>query len=159
LIASAAGAQHHYGVALLDALLVARCGARHSRRRFRNTHPGRRPSTGPAAPLRTVATGYPWLQCARVKPAATGGLLGIMIRTRLVTRNIGTKPTRTSMRLEPELWDALREICLREDASLAEIATRAVRANPGGGRTSAVRVLAIGYFRDAAAMSGTRRKL
>jgi hypothetical protein len=31
-----------------------------------------------------------------------------------------------------------------------------VRANPGSGRTNAVPVFAIGYFRDAAAMNGMR---
>jgi hypothetical protein len=59
-------------------------------------------------------------------------------------------------RLEPELWNALREIGIREGASLVELTARAVRANPGSGRTNAVPVFAIGYFRDAAAMNGMR---
>jgi predicted DNA-binding ribbon-helix-helix protein len=54
------------------------------------------------------------------------------------------------MRFEPELWDALREICLRENLSLDELTAQAVRAHPNGGRTSAVRVLAVNYFRSAA---------
>ncbi|MBC7637762.1 MAG: ribbon-helix-helix domain-containing protein, partial [Acetobacteraceae bacterium] len=35
-----------------------------------------------------------------------------MTASRLINRNVIAKSGRTSMRLEPELWDALREICL-----------------------------------------------
>jgi predicted DNA-binding ribbon-helix-helix protein len=69
--------------------------------------------------------------------------------SRLVTRNVGNGAARTSMRFEPEVWDALREICEREGISLDQLVARAVRANPGGGRTSAVRVFAVSYFRRA----------
>ncbi|MGI4976341.1 MAG: ribbon-helix-helix domain-containing protein, partial [Janthinobacterium lividum] len=37
-----------------------------------------------------------------------------MGESRLVNRNINATAGRTSMRLEPEFWDALREICQRE---------------------------------------------
>lgn len=54
------------------------------------------------------------------------------------------------MRLAPEFWDALQEICQRQAISLEELASEAVRAYPDGGRTSAVRVFAVRYFRSAA---------
>ena len=38
--------------------------------------------------------------------------------SRLVNRNVVAERGRTSMRLEPELWDALAEICLREGHDL-----------------------------------------
>jgi len=58
------------------------------------------------------------------------------------------------MRLEPEIWDALREICLREGIELRDLIQR-IEPIPGeGGRTSAVRVFVIEYFRTAATESG-----
>jgi predicted DNA-binding ribbon-helix-helix protein len=54
------------------------------------------------------------------------------------------------MRFEPEFWDALQEICQREGISLDELVSRAMRARPESGRTSAVRVFAVSYFRNQA---------
>jgi predicted DNA-binding ribbon-helix-helix protein len=67
----------------------------------------------------------------------------------LVNHNVRGAGKRTSMRLEPEAWDALRDICRREQISTEELVTRAVRAHPSGGRTSAVRVFLLGYYRSA----------
>ena len=76
--------------------------------------------------------------------------------SRLVNRNITSASGRTSMRLEPEVWDALREICLREGIELREL-IRQVESNCGeGGRTSAVRVHVLQYFRAAASDDGHR---
>ena len=71
-----------------------------------------------------------------------------MVQSRHVTRNVGSSPARTSIRFEPELWDALREICRREKIGLSELIAQAVRARPDCGRTSAVRVFAMCYFRN-----------
>jgi predicted DNA-binding ribbon-helix-helix protein len=60
------------------------------------------------------------------------------------------------MRLEPELWDALSEICERERLSMAELIHRAESSGRGTGRTSAVRVYAVNYFRRAATDHGHR---
>jgi predicted DNA-binding ribbon-helix-helix protein len=54
------------------------------------------------------------------------------------------------MCFEPEFWDALREICLREGIGLGELIDQAVQARPAGGQNSAVRVFAVVYFRSAA---------
>ncbi len=60
------------------------------------------------------------------------------------------------MRLEPEIWDALAEICEREKVQLGTL-IRDIEATSGaGGRTSAVRVYVVRYFRDAATPVGHR---
>jgi predicted DNA-binding ribbon-helix-helix protein len=72
----------------------------------------------------------------------------------LVNRNVTTSARRTSMRLEPEIWDALDEICTRERTNVAGLVqTLDSRARPGG-RTSAVRVHVLTYFRSAATEAG-----
>ena len=77
-----------------------------------------------------------------------------MAASRLVNRNITATAGRTSMRLEPEVWEALREICLRENKDLREL-IRAVEGGAStGGRTSAVRVHVLQYFRAAATRDG-----
>jgi predicted DNA-binding ribbon-helix-helix protein len=77
--------------------------------------------------------------------------------SRLVNRNILAERGRTSMRLEPELWDAVHEICDREEINLGELVRRAQSGTSvGSGRTSAVRVFAMGYFRVAATEAGHR---
>jgi predicted DNA-binding ribbon-helix-helix protein len=78
------------------------------------------------------------------------------VSSRLVNRNVTANRGRTSMRLEPELWDALQEICDRERVSLGEIVRRIEKHGHPGGRTSAVRVHVLGYFRSAATEVGHR---
>jgi predicted DNA-binding ribbon-helix-helix protein len=67
----------------------------------------------------------------------------------LINHNVRGAGKRTSMRLEPEAWDAVRDICQREQISTEELVNRAVRAHPNGGRTSAVRVFVLMYYRTA----------
>ena len=76
-----------------------------------------------------------------------------MARSRLINRNVVAERGRTSMRLEPELWDALREICAREGRDMSPL-VRQAEAVRGGGRTSAVRVFVVQYFRAAANEAG-----
>ncbi|MDE2517227.1 MAG: ribbon-helix-helix domain-containing protein [Rhodospirillales bacterium] len=74
--------------------------------------------------------------------------------SRLVNRNVVAGRGRTSMRLEPELWDALHEVCRRERQDMSEL-VRAIEARGhAGGRTSAVRVFLLQYFRAAASEAG-----
>lgn len=78
--------------------------------------------------------------------------------SRLVNRNVVAERGRTSIRLEPELWDALQEICRREQVGLGELVRRIEQAGgSAGGRTSAVRVYVMSYFREAATEEGHRR--
>ncbi len=75
-------------------------------------------------------------------------------RSRLVNRNIVAGRGRTSMRLEPELWDALLEICRRESIDPGQLVRRVEEQGHAGGRTSAVRVYLLTYFRVAATEDG-----
>ena len=73
-----------------------------------------------------------------------------MSTSRLVNRNVIATSGRTSMRLEPELWDALQEICQRETITLSDLIQRIEQRGHPGGRTSAIRVYVVTYFRAAA---------
>ena len=71
--------------------------------------------------------------------------------SRLSVRTVCVASGRTTMRLEPELWDALDEICRRERLTMSELVQRVkVRGN----RTSSVRTYALTYFRAAATEAG-----
>jgi predicted DNA-binding ribbon-helix-helix protein len=74
--------------------------------------------------------------------------------SRLVNRNVVAERGRTSMRLEPELWDALLEICEREGQDVSTLVRQVEAAGHTGGRTSAVRVFVLDYFRSAATEAG-----
>jgi predicted DNA-binding ribbon-helix-helix protein len=74
--------------------------------------------------------------------------------SRLINRNVVAERGRTSMRLEPELWDALREICLRERQDVNHLVRQIEATGHKGGRTSAVRVFVLQYFRVAATETG-----
>lgn len=79
------------------------------------------------------------------------GLDGLNIRPgqHLVLRNIRVGTHRTSIRLEPTMWDALDDVCAREDLTIQEICT-AVAAVCEGSLTSAIRAFLIDYFRGVA---------
>jgi len=74
--------------------------------------------------------------------------------SRLINRNVVAERGRTSMRLEPELWDALREICRREGQDMNQLIRHIESLGRKGGRTSAVRVFVLQYFRAAASEAG-----
>jgi predicted DNA-binding ribbon-helix-helix protein len=76
--------------------------------------------------------------------------------SRLVNRNVTASHGRTSMRLEPELWNALEEMCQRERTTIGEVVRRLEQRGHPGGRTSAVRVHVLDYFRAAATETGHR---
>lgn len=77
-----------------------------------------------------------------------------MAESRLVNRNVNAARGRTSMRLEPEFWDALHEICRREQIDIGTIIRHIEAQGHAGGRTSTVRVFIVRYFRDAATEDG-----
>jgi len=74
--------------------------------------------------------------------------------SRLINRNVVAERGRTSMRLEPELWDALAEICRRERQDINRLVRQIEATGHSSGRTSAVRVFVLQYFRDAASEAG-----
>ncbi len=70
----------------------------------------------------------------------------------LVNRNVIIAGRRTSLRLEPALWDALREVCRREGMTRHELCTWINRRRRASTLTAAVRVFIVSYFRLATGM-------
>ena len=77
-----------------------------------------------------------------------------MTVSRLINRNVVAERGRTSMRLEPEIWDMLSEICKREALDMNTLVRRIESGRHEGGRTSAVRVYITKYFHTAATENG-----
>jgi predicted DNA-binding ribbon-helix-helix protein len=75
----------------------------------------------------------------------------------LVNRNVFIGRHRTSIRLEPAMWDSLTEICRREDMSLHEICGLIDARRQASSLTAAIRVFALTYFRVAATEDGHAR--
>jgi predicted DNA-binding ribbon-helix-helix protein len=73
----------------------------------------------------------------------------------LVSRNITVNGHRTSVRLEPEMWRALKEIAARENCSIHELCSLiSFRKNPRTSLTAAIRVFLMLYFRAASTEDG-----
>lgn len=79
------------------------------------------------------------------------------INSRLLSRNVTVDGHRTSLRLEQDVWDAVEEICAREDLSVHDLCTLIERRRTGSSRTAAVRAFILGYFREAASDTGHNR--
>jgi predicted DNA-binding ribbon-helix-helix protein len=78
-----------------------------------------------------------------------------MPRSTLVSRNVTIAGHRTSVRLEPDMWSGLSEICRRERSTLLEICTSvAGRKQENTSLTAAIRVFVMAYFRSAATEDG-----
>lgn len=77
------------------------------------------------------------------------------LKTTLVSRNITVNKRRTSVRLEPEMWSALREIAKRESCSIHDICTLVgLRKHEQTSLTAAIRVFLMLYFRAASTEEG-----
>ena len=66
----------------------------------------------------------------------------------LVSRNIRLDDHRTSIRLEPEMWDALAEIAALEGESVHGLCGRVDEMRGELGRTAAIRVFIVTYYRN-----------
>lgn len=55
------------------------------------------------------------------------------------------------------MWDALTEICARENVPMGTLIQRVEAEGHAGGRTSAVRIFILQYFRVAATEDGHRQ--
>lgn len=76
-------------------------------------------------------------------------------KSTLVSRNVTIGSHRTSIRLEPDMWNGLREICRREHVTMHDIATIvSVRKAANTSLTAAIRVFVMAYFRMAATEEG-----
>ena len=65
-------------------------------------------------------------------------------------RSVRIGGRRTSMRLETQFWDALREVAAREHSDIGEICTRIARDARHANLSSAVRVAMMAYYRELA---------
>lgn len=80
------------------------------------------------------------------------------IKTTLISRNITVSGRRTSVRLEPEMWSALRDIARREHCSIHDICSLiGIRKNPQTSLTAAIRVFIMLYFRASSTEDGHSR--
>jgi predicted DNA-binding ribbon-helix-helix protein len=76
----------------------------------------------------------------------------------LISRNVVVSGSRTSVRLEPEMWDGLREICQRERSTLHQVCTSvSLQKLDATSLTAAIRVFVMRYFRVAATEEGHAR--
>jgi predicted DNA-binding ribbon-helix-helix protein len=72
----------------------------------------------------------------------------------LSNRNVTVNGRRTSMRLEQEMWDALSEICRREDMTVHELCSLIDDRRGLSSLTAATRVFILMYYRAAATDEG-----
>jgi predicted DNA-binding ribbon-helix-helix protein len=76
----------------------------------------------------------------------------------LVMRNVSVKGRRTSLRLEPQMWNALAEICRREFCTPHDVCSYvAEHKPPHGSLTSSLRVFILEYFHISATEDGHHR--
>lgn len=76
----------------------------------------------------------------------------------LVSRNITVLGRRTSVRLEPEMWTALRDIARRERCKVHDLCSLIhKRKNPRTSLTAAIRVFLMLYYRAASTEEGHAR--
>lgn len=80
------------------------------------------------------------------------------LKSSLISRNITLNGHRTSMRLEPAMWNALIEICRREKLSIHQICSLvAQHKSEESSFTAAVRVFAMSYYKAAATEEGHQK--
>ena len=75
----------------------------------------------------------------------------------LLSRNVTVGGHRTSMRLEPAMWDALSEICRRERLSAHDVCTAIDARRTASTLTAALRVFVMEYYRAASTEDGHAR--
>lgn len=77
------------------------------------------------------------------------------IHTGLISKNILVNGRRTSIRLEPEMWSALKDIAKREQCSIHELCTLVEMCKRNCSTlTAAIRVFLMLYYRAATTEAG-----
>lgn len=77
------------------------------------------------------------------------------LKSSLISKNITVRGHRTSIRLEPEMWAALKDIALREQTSIHNICSLiSLRKLDETSLTAAIRVFLMLYYRAAATPDG-----
>lgn len=82
----------------------------------------------------------------------------IDIKSTLVSRNITVLGKRTSIRLEPEMWKAIKDISYRENCTIHDLCSLiSLRKNKRTSLTAAIRVFLMLYFRAASTEEGHQK--
>jgi predicted DNA-binding ribbon-helix-helix protein len=68
----------------------------------------------------------------------------------LVIRNVVVGAHRTSVRLEPVMWDALQDIAWRQRVTIHDLVTDIDRGRSASSLTAAIRVYIVDFYRAAA---------
>jgi predicted DNA-binding ribbon-helix-helix protein len=77
------------------------------------------------------------------------------LKSSLISKNITVRGHRTSIRLEPEMWAALKDIAQREQTSIHNICSLiSLRKLDETSLTAAIRVFLMLYYRAAATQDG-----
>ena len=71
-------------------------------------------------------------------------------RSSLVIRNIVVAGHRTSVRLEPVMWEALHDIARRQKRTLNDLVTEIDLSRTASSMTAAIRVYIVDFYRKAA---------
>ena len=74
----------------------------------------------------------------------------------MVARNVTVGGKRTSLRMEPAMWEAVTEVMAREGANIHDFCTKIARGRGNASMTAAIRVFTLNYFRSAASEAGHR---
>jgi len=72
----------------------------------------------------------------------------------LTIRNVVVAGHRTSVRLEPVMWDALRDIARGRNMPLNDLVTEIDRHRGAPSLTAAIRVYIVDFYRNAAGIGG-----
>lgn len=80
-------------------------------------------------------------------------------RSSLVIRNIVVAGHRTSVRLEPVMWEALLEIARQRETNVNQLVTEIARHRNSSSLTAAIRVFIVDFYRSAAAQAGQAANL
>lgn len=75
----------------------------------------------------------------------------------LISRNIRVDGRRTSVRLEASMWDALKEICQRQNLSVHAFCERVERDRGPLSLTAAIRVAIVSHYRRRATVAEAAR--
>jgi predicted DNA-binding ribbon-helix-helix protein len=74
----------------------------------------------------------------------------------LVIHNVVVAGRRTSVRLEPVMWEALQEIVRQQETNVNQLVTEIDRRRNSSSLTAAIRVYIVDFYRSAAAAQGDR---
>jgi predicted DNA-binding ribbon-helix-helix protein len=77
----------------------------------------------------------------------------------LVIRNVVVAGHRTSVRLEPTMWEALHDIARQIEVPIHEIVTQVDRHRTESTLTAAIRVYIVDFYRRAANFTGQQPAL